>query len=220
MVLGTALLQFEPSLVSHVYDLLFSQESPENPDGQKHISSSGSLGSAPHTPLFSQGGSQILSKLHRNKTKFVSVCHGKYFTFYIFVSICLLKNTYHLHKNPHHILVDRYRLHWKIHQKYMFHHSNKGFLNHHMDWLINFLKCNKWNGLYGVFWNLNVEEGLYHIWNSTYVSHSYHHKIQVDKGIHSPFQIHHYYKYPHFRIHRHGNDPLNDYEIRLVKYFW
>ena len=59
---GITVLQFEPRIVSYVYDLLFSQESPENPDGQKHMSSLGSLGSAPHTPLFSQGGSQILSK--------------------------------------------------------------------------------------------------------------------------------------------------------------
>ena len=77
-------LQFEPRIVSYVYDLLFSQESPENPDGQKHMSSLGSLGSAPHTPLFSQGGSQILSKLHRNKTKFVSVLYILYFCFDLF----------------------------------------------------------------------------------------------------------------------------------------
>ena len=54
--------KFEPRLASEQYDLLCSQESPKNPDGQKQINTSGSLGSAPHTPLFSQGGVQILSK--------------------------------------------------------------------------------------------------------------------------------------------------------------
>ena len=59
--------KFEHRLDSFQYDLLNSQESPEKPDGQKQISSSGSLGSVPHTPLFTQGGVQVLSKFHINK---------------------------------------------------------------------------------------------------------------------------------------------------------
>ena len=57
----------KPRLDSEQYGLLSSQDSPKNPDGQKQISWSGSLGSAPHTPLFSQGGVHVLSKLHVNK---------------------------------------------------------------------------------------------------------------------------------------------------------